>query len=176
MLFPALGPRSLTGCRRGWAEGGNNTPACCLWLHYNCRPIWDPESTRVNLSLIGASGTACWQWNRSSSRLHLRHKSWLPRVSTASPCVCTTREVGRGESHPTVLHDFLVHLFWPSGRRSSTSVHFLRTQWSRQWLKWVGSSIIISRFAIECVCVCTQLRRFFSLPPSALSHTDQCLL
>lgn len=110
VLFPAVGPRSLTGCRRGWAEGGNSSPACCLWPRYNCCSIWDPEPTRVNLSPIGASGTACWQWNGSASRLHLRPGSCRPRFSTASPGLCTPREVDRGESCPMVPHS-VFHMF-----------------------------------------------------------------
>lgn len=113
VLFPAAGLTSLTGCRRGWVEGGNSTPTCCLWPHYNCRPIWGPEPTRVNLSPIGASGTASRQWKLSASRLHLRHNSCWPRVSTTSSCMRTPGEVGQGESHPVVPCCFLVCFFWP---------------------------------------------------------------
>lgn len=95
--------------------------AGCLWPHYNCCSIRDPEPTRVNLSPTGASGTACRQWNRSSSRLHPPHDSCWPRVSTASPCTRTPGEVGQGESRA----GFFVCLFWPNGRYSSTLVHFL---------------------------------------------------
>lgn len=102
VLFPAVGPTSLTGCRRGRAEGGNSTAACSLWPRYDCRPIWAPEPTRVNLSPIGASGTVSRPWNPSASRLRPRHNSCRPRVSTTSSRVCTPGEVGQGESRPVV--------------------------------------------------------------------------
>ena len=99
---PAVGPTSLTGCRRGRAEGGNSTAACSLWPRYDCRPIWAPEPTRVNLSPIGASGTVSRPWNPSASRLRPRHNSCRPRVSTTASRMCTPGEVGQGESRPVV--------------------------------------------------------------------------
>lgn len=90
MLFPTTSWRSLTGCRPGWAAGGNSTPGCCLWPHYNCHPIWDPEPACVNLSPIGAveqhvdSGTGAFtptQWlpPQGFHRIPLHVHPWRSR-------------------------------------------------------------------------------------------------
>lgn len=125
VLFPATSPRSLTGCRPGWAAGGNSIPGCCLWPHNNCHPIWDPEPACVNLSPTGAGE----QHSESGTRAFTPTQQLPPHpgVSTAPPCMCTPAE----EKATLPCCSFLISLFWPNGRRGFTCVRCLWTQWSR---------------------------------------------
>ena len=155
--------------RLGWRW---KQPACSLWPRYNCRPIWDPEPTRVNLSPIGASGTVSRPWNPSTSRLRPRHNSCRPRVSTTSSRMCTPGEVGQGESRPMVQPCLLVCLFWPNGRHGTYFSAFSLNSVVKAMAATECKQYVINPFVIDWMCICARMRRFFSVLLSMLPHTE----